>query len=281
MIYKETFQRVIEENDKYYERYKKDVERVRFIVTELERTPQTFTLEESEESEEIKHTVTGRTFLTAGRTLGAVDGATQIHGLVKCMHADLKKAGGKLSNDTCELYLKHQGFKLHERPLYGVMHESIYCYGPGVHSGWAAERVALKEYGRKFWWVDEKIDMQEKLESGPEKLYFSGEMIYPFMLRYSGAALSGFEEVANELAKKGDWPQLYDLNQLSENTVKGRAIAYLTDMYVARSLSDETEKKVKGLTMVDNAPDHWSHKTIKGADTAADVFKELFPEEEE
>lgn len=266
------------------------MERVRFIVTELERKPQTFTLKEpeepeesgeSEDSEEIEHTVTGRTFLTAGRTLGAVDGATQIHELVKCMHADLKKPEPELSNATCELYLKHQGFKLHERPLYGVMHESIYCYGPDANeSGWAAERVALKEYVDNFWWVDEKIDVRKKLESDPEKLpvYFSGEMIYPFLLRYSGAALSGFETVANELAVKDNWPQLYDLNQLSENTVKGQAIAYSTDMYVAKSLSDETAKKVNGLTMVGSKiTKGWSHKTIKGADTAADVFKALFP----
>lgn len=276
-MYKATFQQVIQENEKYYEEYDTDVGLVRDIVAKLEENLQTFiTLEDSKE---IKHTVTGRTFLTVGRSLGAIEGHKKIHDLVELMSAELNKAGGKLSDDTFNKYLECLSFNLHKRPLYGVMHESIYCYGPKApKSDWAAKRVALGEYRDKFWWVDEKMDMREGLKTHPEKLYFSGEMIYPFMLRCSGAAVSRFDKVANELAEKDNWPQLYDLDQLRKNTVQGRAIAYLTDMYVARSLSDETADKVAGLAMVDSKiTKGWSHKTIKVADTAANVFKALFP----
>jgi hypothetical protein len=269
-VYRETFKEVIKRNKDYYKEYPGDVDRVRDIVVKLEKTPHKYT----PEADGIMHTVTGRTFLTIGRTLGVEGGGEDIHQLVECMFNDLKD-GGKLSDETSEMYLKCLGFKLNERPLYGVMHESIYCSGSGA-SRWAAKRVALEEQGDKFSWIDGNLPT--KLESYSGELYFSGEMIYPFMLRYSGDALRAFEKVTEELACKRDWPELYDLEQLEKNAVEARAIVYPNDMYVAGELSDKTAKMVNGLEKVEIlAGLGFSHKAIKDATKAADVFNKLFP----
>lgn len=268
-MYRNTFKEVTKRNEDYYKEYPGDIDRVRDIVVRLEENPHKFT----SEIDGTTHTVTGRTFLTVGRTLGVEGGGKDIHQLVECMFNDLKN-GDKLSDETCKKYLECLGFKLNERPLYGVMHESIYCSGSGA-SRWAAKRVALEEQGDKFSWIDDNI--LTKLERYTGELYFSGEMIYPFMLRYSGDALRAFEEVAEELACERDWPELYDLEQLGKNAVEARAIVYPDDMYVAGKLSEETVPMVNGLKKVVVRAEGFSHKAIKDPTKAADVFDKLFP----
>ena len=46
------------------------------------------------------------------------------------------------------------------------------------------------------------------------------------------------------LAKKSDWPQLYDANILSENKIPIKAAVYSHDMYVDRDFSVNLAKNV-------------------------------------
>ena len=76
-------------------------------------------------------------------------------------------------------------------PLYAVAHESIYCNGGEVASDWAAER-ALRDFNDQNGGV---FDAAKALsESDTAKIYFTGEMVFPFM----------FDEFAR-LRSRGGW----------------------------------------------------------------------------
>ena len=66
--------------------------------------------------------------------------------------------------------------------------------------------------------------------------YFTGEMLYPWMLdEYS--SLRPFKNAANVLANKKDWPHLYSEEKLRKNQVPIAAAVYTNDMYVDRDFS--------------------------------------------
>ena len=109
-------------------------------------------------------------------------------------------------------------------PLYAVLHESIYCQGKP--SLWSAKRVL--EENSQFRATFEYSEMRP--------FYFTGEMIFDWMFDdYS--QLAPFKEAAEILAKKSDWPQLYDMEKLSELKVPLACVVYHDDMYVDFNLS--------------------------------------------
>lgn len=117
--------------------------------------------------------------------------------------------------------------------LYALLHEPIYCSGPGQASNWSAHRMMQKypEFN-----PDPSAD-------GP--ILFTGEMIYPFMLECY-PELRKLRVVGEMLAKASDWPKLYDWEQLAKNEVPVYAAVYYDDMYVDFDLSMETASKIKG-----------------------------------
>jgi hypothetical protein len=60
------------------------------------------------------------------------------------------------------------------------------------------------------------------------------------------AELTKLSHVAHMLAAYADWPELYDLNQLSKNEVPVYAAVYMDDMYVDFDLSRDTASKIRG-----------------------------------
>jgi predicted phosphohydrolase len=113
-----------------------------------------------------------------------------------------------------------------------VLHEPIYCEGSA--SNWSAERVRT-EY--------------PEFEVRPgEAVYFTGEMIYPWMFE-DYAYLAPLKDAAQILAEYEDWPPLYDLQKLAQNTVPGAAAVYFDDMYVAREFSTALGRQIPGLRL--------------------------------
>lgn len=78
------------------------------------------------------------------------------------------------------------------------------------------------------------------------RVNFTGETVFPWMFD-DFAALRPFKEAAELLAKKQDWPMLYDPAQLADNKVPAVAATYLEDMYVDYELAQETAAGVAGL----------------------------------
>jgi hypothetical protein len=142
------------------------------------------------------------------------------------------------------------GFRLPKRPLYGVLHEAIYCSGPGAESAWAAQSLGRAHISPHFRWLCEGWDV---LTESPEKikpLYFSGEKIYEFMLEDAGPAMEPFIVPAQQLAHRKNWPVMFDREQLRRNKVPMRALIYSEDLFIDFDSSMETVAMIANCTGV-------------------------------
>jgi len=216
-IYRATYRRVIEKNRLYYARYPEDVSRVRAVTDYLARHP--------------VHLPTGdrlspRRFLQLGLGFGAGDGFEQVHYLLEDAFV-LGVSGPELNYTFLRGVENLQSFDTN--PIFAILHEAIYCQQAA--SNWAAQRV-LAEY-------------PEFAEATDEPIFFTGEMIYPWMFDEIHC-LRPLKEAAELLACDADWPLLYDPVVLHANTVPCVAAVYYNDMYVERSFSEETAHSIKG-----------------------------------
>jgi len=227
-VYRATYQRVIEKNKLYYERYPEDVECVREIVDYLE-------------SNDVNlpggDRLSPRRFQQLGIGFGMSNGFEQIHYLLE------KAFLGQADNREIS-YAFLRGFEnslsFETNPIYAILQEPIYCEEGA--SRWSAHRIR-QEY--------------PEFEIARDKLvYFTGEMVYPWMFdeyKY----LRPLRDAAEILANYEGWPQLYHKSVLQSNTVPCAATVYYNDMYVERTLSEETAKNIRGIKLwVTNEYEH-------------------------
>lgn len=219
-VYRATYQRVIEKNHIYFERYMDDRERIDEILEYL--------------GSHAAHLPGGgrldvRRFQQLGIAFGASNGFEQVHYLLES--AFVPGVGGReLSYTFLRGVENAQLFE--EHPIYAVLHEPIYCQGEA--SRWSAERVR-QEFP------------QFALEKG-KPFYFTGEMVYPWMFdEYE--YLKPLQEAAEILANYEGWPYLYDISVLANNQVPCAAAVYYNDMYVDRRLSEQAARKIKGIKL--------------------------------
>lgn len=227
-VYRATYRRVIEKNKLYYDRYPDDVKRAHDIVDYL--TTHDVNLPNGDR-------ISPRRFQQLGIIFGMGNGFERVHYLLE--DAFLRGANGlEVSYNFLRGF--ENAFSFETNPIYAILHEAIYC--EGVASNWSAERIRY-EY--------------PEFEISPEKpVYFTGEMIYPWMFdeyRY----LRPLKKVAEILAAYDGWPQLYDKAILRSNDVPCAAVIYYNDMYVERVLSEETARNIRGIKVwVTNEHEH-------------------------
>ena len=159
--------------------------------------------------------LTPRRFRQLGSMLGMSDGAERLHYLL-----DFPPDSPAFLHGVEE----HTSFP--RNPLYAIIHEA--CYADGCATRWSAERV-----------------MPDEFASSPE--LFTGEMVYSWMFEDYGA-LGPLREAA-ELLAAHKWPALYDGARLEVNEVPAAAAVYAEDMYVERTFSEETARRIRGLRM--------------------------------
>ena len=161
---------------------------------------------------------------SVGLTLGYSDGLERLHYLLEGAWA-----GAELADDF--LAAVEQATTYVDRPLYAVMHESIYCQG--FASQWSAQRTAstLPEFAPTA-----------------RPLLPTGEMLLPALV-HGDRAVSPLAETAELLATYAGWPALYDLDVLAANRVPVAAVAYHDDMYVEHAFSAETAQRVGNLRL--------------------------------
>jgi hypothetical protein len=112
---------------------------------------------------------------------------------------------------------------------------------------------------------------QDSGEKDSNPVFFSGEMIYPFMFS-AYPELAKLKEVGEALAQEKDWPRLYDEEQLARNEVPVYAAVYIDDMYVDFELSMERARGIRGIkTFVTNT---MYHNAIRAK--SDEVMKEVF-----
>lgn len=208
--------------------------------------------------------LTVRGLLTLGRNFGMHGGLDTVHDLILRTKIDLANFQF-ISRPT--LSALERALTFDDNVIYAILHEAIYC--ERIASNWSAERVGRSF--REFQWLTGSPQSASAVKEGP--LFFSGEMIYPFLfdafpeLEKMGAVadiLAQFTDVcilfpffllAHPSSPLPDvnlfqWPELYDEWQLARNTVTLYAATYIDDMYVNYDLAQETVKMVQNCRQV-------------------------------
>ncbi|MEE2788911.1 MAG: alpha/beta fold hydrolase [Myxococcota bacterium] len=227
-VYEALFPRVEARTDAYFERYPAD----RGVLARLAHYA---------ESHEVflpsGTRLRGRTLQQLGMLLGASDGFEKLHYCLEQIgpeHHAITRLPYRFRVALDALL----PFNTH--PIYALLHEAIYCQKAA--SRWSAQRIRdAHAYAALFTASD---------------FQFSGEMVFPWMFEDYGE-LRASREVADAVAEYDAWPSLYDTDALRLNQVPSAAAIYTQDMYVERTLSEETAQAVGAMsTWVTGAHEH-------------------------
>ncbi|EED23451.1 proline iminopeptidase [Talaromyces stipitatus ATCC 10500] len=221
-VYKKTYEKVVERNQAYYQKYPEDAERVKRIVQYLQENKPRLGA----------GVLTPERFQQIGITFGVHGGLDSIHDVVLRMTLDLDSFGF-LTRPILSLVESYGEYD--NAVIYAILHEPIYCQGEA--SRWSADRLRAQ---------NSRFRVQGNTET---EIYFTGEMIYKDMFE-SYDELCDLKEVADILASTDDWPAIYDEAQLAKNEVPVYAATFVDDMYVAYEFATETAKKIKGAKQV-------------------------------
>ena len=203
-IYRATYTRVMDKNRVFYKKFPKAKLNAKKIADYLDQN--TVYLPNGD-------LLSVKRFQQLGLNLGFSDGMAILNYLFERAFIN-----DKISNFFLKQIFTLQSFDTN--PLFTILHEA--CYAQGFATEWSANRI-----------INEYQDFNYEI---CENFYFTGEMLYPWMLNeYS--SLKPFKNAANILAKKKDWPQLYSEQKLRENQVPVAAAVYTNDMYVDRNYS--------------------------------------------
>ncbi|PMG78530.1 alpha/beta hydrolase [Shewanella sp. 10N.286.51.B7] len=220
-VYKATYQRVIKKNNDFYHRFK-DAEQLTAELAEYVDNNQV-TLATGEQ-------LTVEMLQLLGVNIGMEQGPEAVYYLLE--QALIETGSGKQINPLF-LHQFSQFLDYNTNPIFALMHESIYCqqfHQQGAN--WSAHRV--REQFQQF-----------NYQRG-QRLLFTGEMIYPWMFEQFNQ-LKPLKALANAIAEKADWSNLYDVDVLMQNTVPVSAAIYSEDMYVDMNYSLETVQLVDNL----------------------------------
>jgi len=231
-VYRATYRRVIDKNKLYYDRYPEDSQRAREIVDYLAS---------HEANLPSGDRISPRRFQQLGIAFGFSYGFARVHYLLE--DAFLR---GATDREMSYTFLRsfENAFSFETNPIYAILHESAYC--EGIASNWSAERV--------------RSEYPEFEITADQPVLFTGEMVYPWMFeeyRY----LRPLKEAAEILATYDGWPYLYDKSILQSNTVPCVAVIYYNDMYVERTLSEETARNIRGIKLW--VTDEYEHDGVR------------------
>ncbi|MEV5981085.1 alpha/beta fold hydrolase [Streptomyces sp. NPDC052114] len=222
-VYRAAYPRMERKTAAHYARYPQDVERARRIAEYLA---------EHEPVLPGGYRLTVPAFQSLGMLLGMGDGSHQLHYLLE--DAFVRTPSGSALSDAFQesvaTELSHAG-----RPLFAVLHESIYGQGERP-TAWSAERVR-----GEFPQFD-----ADKALAGDAPVLFTGEAVQRWMFD-SDPALRPLRETADLLAERTDWPRLYDTERLAANEVPVAAAIYHDDMYVDTEHALRTARAIRGL----------------------------------
>jgi len=234
-IYRRTYRTVAAKNAAHYERYPQDVEQAGRVAEYLA---------EHDVRRPDGAPLSVAAFQSAGAMLGQSGGSHALHYLLEDPFA-----GDELSDAF--LYAMMNEVSFANGPLYALLHEA--AYAQGFATRWSAQRIRAE-----FEEFDPRV-------TGSNPLYFTGEMIYPWMID-ADPVLRPLCEAADLLAERDDWPPLYDPARLAANEVPVAAAVYYDDMYVDREFSMRTASAIRGLrTWVTSEYEHDGLRVSSGA----------------
>ncbi|MGH4030092.1 alpha/beta fold hydrolase [Actinomycetota bacterium Odt1-20B] len=222
-VYRAAYPRMARKVAAHYARYPEDVERARRIAAHLA---------EHEPVLNGGYRLTVPAFQSLGILLGTGGGSHRLHYLLE--DALVRTPSGPALSDAFQ-EAAHAALSYAGRPLYAVLHETI--YGQDARpTAWAADRVRAE-----FPAFD-----AAKALAGDAPLQFTGETVHPWQFDCD-PALRPLRETADLLAARTDWTPLYDAARLAANEVPVAAAVYHDDLYVDTAHSLETARAIKGL----------------------------------
>ncbi|PHH88260.1 hypothetical protein CDD83_7776 [Cordyceps sp. RAO-2017] len=227
-VYQATFRRTADRNRRYFDKFPEDAAVLRRLAAHLDAQGGAVPLPAG-------GCLTLPRLLTSGIAFGGHGGFDSVHNLLLHLDASLDQFGF-LARPALQPLETFTSFDTNI--IYALLHEAIYCDGPGRASDWAAYRVgrALEP----FSWLDP--DRAARPDRTP---YFSGEMIFPLHFE-TYPELIPLRDLAEKLAATDDWPRLYDEQQLRNNSVPVYAVSYVEDMYVDYDFARDTARLVRG-----------------------------------
>lgn len=235
-VYRKLFPRVKLQNEKFYQRYPEDVDKVRKIVQHLhDHKASTGDWPALPSGTKLSP----RMFQLLGLSaVGNHTGFERLHYLVESAWDGPPFQDGEQLSPT---FLREAENSLHfdTNPLYALLHESAYCNGPGQAAMWAAQRVREEEF------ADDFPELMEGLTSD-RPVYFTGEMVFPWMFEEM-VYLRASKEAAQLLAQETSWSKLYDVGMLKQNRVPVASATYYEDVYVDFDLSMESVGSIHGI----------------------------------
>ena len=126
-------------------------------------------------------------------------------------------------------------------PLYAAVHETIYGGTVPGATNWAAERVSRELDG-----------FAPEASPDDEEFYLTGEHIFAFQFD-EDPALRPFKQVAQKLAEKDDWSNLY---AGLRGDYDAYAAVYTDDIFVPRELSLQTASAIGAQVFETDAYQH-------------------------
>lgn len=220
-VYRHTFARTARRNAAFFDRYPRDADTVAEVARHLR---------DHEELLPTGERLTTRRFLQVGINLGSSTGLETLHYLLEDPFTTV--AGRRRLQ---ERFLREVSgvVSFAAKPLYAVMHETIYAQGAasGGATAWAAHRVRQQ---------------LPEFDPGSDRPLLTGEHIFPWQLG-EDPALVPLAEAADLLARRDDFPALYDPEVLARNEVPVAATIYHDDMFVPREASLATAEAIRGL----------------------------------
>lgn len=209
-VYERTFPRIARKNAEYYARYPDDRAALRRLADHL-ATHEVLLPDGSR--------LTPERLRTIGGVFGMSYGFEQVHWLLETAWD-----GAEVSDQFREAVLATTSYA--QGPLYALQE---YLYGlPGRATGWAA---------------DAELARRPEFAVDADPLLLTGETMFRWMFEQI-PLLRPFAQAADILAATDDWPPLYDLQRLADNTVPVCAAVYFDDMYVDADLSLDTARRV-------------------------------------
>ncbi|KAF9444053.1 alpha/beta-hydrolase [Macrolepiota fuliginosa MF-IS2] len=248
-VYAALVPRIVRRNNIYYEKYPRDIKRVRDIVAYLANNKVVLP---------SGGRLSPNRWQQLGMAFGRNGGIDQVHQIVLRASRELEIIG-KIGYKTLQTIEHTQPFD--GNPLYAIIHEAIYCQSRA--SRWSADRT-IAQHSQFLW------DHVKTLGDN-DPIYFTGEMIFPAMFD-DYVNLRPWKQAAELLAQDATWEPLYDLKQLSENKVKVSTATYFDDMFVDFNLAQDTASKIKGTEQ------YITNQLFHGGigEDPKDVFKRLF-----
>lgn len=170
-----------------------------------------------------------------GNQLGWGAGPDALHELLELA---LVGAGARMALSTRGRRALFDAQPFGASPIYAALHEAIYAQGAA--SGWAAARARDEAAGT---WPDDLPVAH-------------AEMVLPELFA-EVPELRPLAGAAELLARKDDWPALYDSGVLARNRVPVAAVAYADDLYVPLAFTQETVARVPNVRLwVTNELEH-------------------------